>query len=155
MQPVRRPPFIGLLLACAMAGGCAKQVIKLYSGADLPGNSIVLIENNPRITEITDTGAVLKSVDGKEMAVNSHAVEVLPGEHVLEVYCSLWVERLLIGRNVDRFTLMGDIVKQIDVTLTVDTKAGHAYRLSATEQANETCAITLVDITSGETKNPS
>lgn len=140
------------VVSCALAAltlhGCAAPPnIKAYTGAALPAERVALIKNNPMIGEITDTGAVLKSLDGKPLSRVAPAVEVLPGLHNAQVECSVRVERFLLGERLSRGELHGKIVKFETVGMDLHAEPGRVYRLDAQLQDNERCRITLSDIT--------
>ena len=138
-----------LLGAGVLSAGCASTIAKSYPGAELPGDRIAVINNNPMIATISDRGVMIASVDGAKVSLSSYAVQVTPGAHLLGLQCSFRVDPILLGGPYEPTTtnVRKSQIRQYPGSLTVNTEAGHSYRLHVTLQPDQTCKARLMDVT--------
>lgn len=100
-----------LSIAACVASGC--KTAQLYDGARLSREEVAHISGDIPLT-MAPLAVVLRQVDGRDLSVNEHAVDVLPGTHRLLVDC-----RIRETNSTTRHTLE------------VEVEAGERYRLEA------------------------
>lgn len=93
---------------------------KLYEGAALSKEKVAIIKNIPRMPNPTNKEVIIQSVDGRKSGVYDAAVELLPGEHQLEIYCMLRKE-----------TFFKTSVNRHVATIQIVVEAGKEYKLDA------------------------
>lgn len=75
------------LFGAALLVGCAAE--RAYEGAVRSGNEIVTIRGMNPSDPLIPSGwvSLIKKVDGRALSSSGASVELLPGKHILEVYC--------------------------------------------------------------------
>jgi hypothetical protein len=119
--PMRFP----LLLAAALCAGCVTT--RLYDGPPLPASERAIVRADPAISAGLPVQLRLRQVDGRDISLQTSAVELPPGAHELLVDC-----RVAESGAVGRFNLE------------VDLAAGAEYRLVATTTAQNCEAVQLI-----------
>jgi hypothetical protein len=83
------PPRATVLAAAACTMMCGCMSLRLYDGAKRDRTEVAVIAGDYRISAGAPLTLVLRAVDGVPLDPRYHAAEVLPGEHLLLVDCSL------------------------------------------------------------------
>jgi hypothetical protein len=119
------PIRICVLLMAVLLTGCVTT--RLYEGPPLPASERVIVRADPAISAGLPVQLRLRQVDGRDISLQTSAVELPPGAHELLVDC-----RVAESGAVRRFNLE------------VDLAAGAGYRLVATATAQNCEAVQLI-----------
>lgn len=119
------PLLLPLLLAAALCAGCVTT--RVYDGPPLPASERAIVRADPAISAGLPVQLRLRQADGRDISLQTSAVELPPGAHELLVDC-----RMAESGAVRRFNLE------------VDLAAGAEYRLVATATAQNCEAVQLI-----------
>jgi hypothetical protein len=122
------PPFfpaIRILLMALLLTGCVTT--RVYDGPPLPASERAIVRADPAVSAGLPVQLRLRQVDGRDISMQTSAVELAPGAHTLLVDC-----RVAESGAVGRFDLE------------VDLAAGAEYRLVATATARNCEAVQLI-----------
>lgn len=112
--------FVALLLA-----GCVTT--RVYDGPPLPASERAIVRADPAVSAGLPVQVRLRQVDGRDISLQTSAVELAPGTHELLVDC-----RVAESGAVGRFDLE------------VELAAGAEYRLVATATGRNCEAVRLI-----------
>ena len=121
----RETPPLVLLLAAALCAGCVTT--RIYDGPPLPASERAIVRADPPVSAGLPVQVRLRQVDGREISLQTSAVELAPGAHELLVDC-----RVAESGSVGRFVLE------------VELAAGAEYRLVATATGRNCEAVELI-----------
>lgn len=112
--------FVALLLS-----GCVTT--RVYDGPPLPASERAIVRADPAVSAGLPVQVRLRQVDGRDVSLQTSAVELAPGAHELLVDC-----RVVESGAVGRFDLEVELV------------AGGEYRLVATATGRNCEAVQLI-----------
>lgn len=119
------PAPLVALLAMTLCAGCATT--RAYDGPPLPASERAIVRADPAVSAGLPVQVRLRQVDGRDIPLQTSAVELAPGTHELLVDC-----RVAESGAVGRFDL--------EVVLA----AGAEYRLFAAATARNCEAVELI-----------
>ena len=117
-------PLVPLVVAVLLAG-CVTT--RLYDGPPLPASERAIVRADPAVSAGLPVQVRLRQVDGRDIPLQTNAVELAPGAHELLVDC-----RVAESGAVGRFALE------------VELAAGAEYRLVATATVRNCEAVQLI-----------
>ena len=82
-----------LLTACSTT--------QVYEGKKLDRSEVTVIRAGPDINFVKSAVMAIKKVDGKNIGIGSNTIEVLPGNHSLEITCQLMAENVVNTHMLD------------------------------------------------------
>jgi hypothetical protein len=114
-----------ILVVALLSSGCVTS--RVYDGPPLPASERAIVRADPAISAGLPVQLRLRQADGRDISLQTSAVELPPGAHALLVDC-----RVAESGAVRRFNLE------------VDLAAGAEYRLVATATAKNCEAVQLI-----------
>ena len=120
-----RHRYIRVLLTALLLTGCVTT--RVYDGPPLPASERAIVRADPAVSAGLPVQVRLRQVDGRDISLQTSAVELAPGAHELLVDC-----RVAESGAVGRFDLE------------VELAAGAEYRLVATATARNCEAVQLI-----------